>query len=460
MRRDDLGMLSILLGAVFVVLLNETLTGVSLPVIAAGLGTDIRSAQWATSGYLLTLAVLLPLTGRLLNRVPTRALFRVSCAVLLLGVAVSAAAPDVFWLVAGRVVQAAGSVALIPMLLTAVLRMTSRANRGRALSLTSLTTAIAPALGPSAAGLVLAIAGWRALFAVQLPLYAALLLLARFVGRDLRSAESAGGVDVLSVALSALGFGGIVIAASASGGLDDDGLVTIVALAAGVLGIAGFVWRQLAAGAERATLDLTTFRAAGFPRSVVVLALALAALFSVFALFPLLLLGLVGLTPLQAGLLMLPGGLTMGALAPFAGRLTDAGRARGTMVTALALLAAALAGSAALAVSATHQPAGWPVWLAAHLTIGIAFALLITPLYATALAHIPERQHPHAGAILGVTQQLSAAIGTAAAIGLATAGARSGAAVTGAGAAVALALGCGMAIAAAWVAASRRRRST
>ncbi|WP_285115470.1 MFS transporter [Leifsonia sp. fls2-241-R2A-40a] len=415
MRRDELTMLTTLTCAVFVILLNETLTGVSLTVIAHELGTHVGDSQWATSAYMLTLAVLLPLTGSLLNRHRTRTIFRWSCGLLAVGVVISATAPTIAWLVAGRVIQAAGSVAVIPMLLTTILRTSTPGGRGRALSIAGLTTAVAPALGPAAAGMVLALTGWRGLFLLQLPLYLGLFIAAPLLRRDLRTGQSDGGFDLPSIALSVPGFGGVVVAAASVGAP-----VGLPALACGLLGISAFAWRQRALGPSRATLDLSTIRRRGFAPSALTLALVLVALFGAFALFPLLLLGTAHLTPLQAGLLMLPGGLLMGAVAPSAGRAADRGLGRVVIVSALVLLACGLTGCAV----AANESAEWPVWFGLHLLIGFAFGLLMTPLYSRALAHVPEPQHAHASALLGITQQLAAATGTASAIALAGIGGR------------------------------------
>ncbi|WP_157463724.1 MFS transporter, partial [Deinococcus pimensis] len=215
-------------------------------------------------------------------------------------------------------------------------------------------------------------------------------------------------LDALSVPLAALGFGGLVYGLSTIG--TPAGLAGAAwPLGLGVVALALFTWRQLRlARRDAALLDLRAFRFPAFTLGVLLMMIAMTALFGGAILLPLYFQTIRGLDTLQTGLLLLPGGLVMGLLAPLVGRLFDRVGPLPLVVPGAVLMTAVLWAFGGI-------DARTPVWLllGLHLVLSVGLALLFTPVFTSTLAPLPARLHSHGSAILSTAQQVAGAVGTA-----------------------------------------------
>lgn len=136
--------IGILMVSAFIVLLNEMLLGVALPTLITDLGITPTTGQWLTTGYLLTLAVLIPATGFLMRRFHLRTVFLASMSLFLVGTAIAAVAPGFEVLLAGRIVQAAGTAVFVPLLMTTTMRLVPESRRGQMMAVVTAVPAVAP----------------------------------------------------------------------------------------------------------------------------------------------------------------------------------------------------------------------------------------------------------------------------------------------------------------------------
>ena len=198
----------VLLAAAFIAILNETIMSVAIPVIKDDLAITAGLAQWVTTGFLLTMAVVIPVTGFLIAKMSLRQLFAVSQGLFVAGTLIGAMAPGFTVVIIGRVIQAAGTAVLLPLLMTTVLRLVPERNRGTMMGNMSIVIAVAPAIGPTVSGFILRLAenNWHMLFWTMLPIGALVLAGGLFLLPN-DGDRSDKRIDVLSVALSALGFG-------------------------------------------------------------------------------------------------------------------------------------------------------------------------------------------------------------------------------------------------------------
>ena len=424
--------ISLLLVSAFVVILNETLFGVAIPELIDDLGVTAAMAQWLTTAFMLTLAVIIPITGFLLQRFQTRPMFIVAMSLFSLGTLLGALSPGFEMLLVARIVQASGTAIMMPLLFTTVFGLVPPQIRGRIVGRISIVIAVAPALGPSVSGLILDSLGWRWLFIVMLPIALAALTLGALRVVNVGEPQP-GRLDLLSVPLSAIGFGGFVYGLSLLGEAGQSGgaggeagasaiseatTTAIIAIAIGMLGLALFVWRQLVLQrrGERALLDLRTFQARQFTLSIITVSVASMALFGAIILIPLYVQQVLGLSPLVSGLLILPGALLQGLIAPLIGRRYDAVGPRGLALSGAILLAVAMWGM-------TFLSATTPLWLitAAHIGLSMGLALLFTPLLTNGLSAIRPELNSYGSAIVGTIQQVSGAAGIALFISVAAA---------------------------------------
>jgi DHA2 family lincomycin resistance protein-like MFS transporter len=404
----DRNVIITLLVAAFVVILNETIMGVALPRLMVDLRVSPRTGQWLSTAFMLTLAIVIPTTGFLLQRLSTRTVFRLAMGLFCAGTLLAAVSPGFWLLLPARVVQASGTAMMIPLLMTTVLTLVPIEHRGVVMGNISIAISVAPAIGPTVSGIILQFLPWRFMFVVVLPIAIAALVNG---SRRLVDIGEVGHqrLDLISVLLSVPAFGGIVYGLSQLGGSASGGRVAIGSLVVGVVCLLLFGARQrrLARGGDP-LLDLRAFRYPMFSLSVGLLCIAMMGLFGMVILLPIYLQSIRGVGSLTTGLMLLPGGLLMGLLGPQVGKIFDKYGPR-----VLAVPGAALVTLTMWRLSTID--AGTPIWLliGLHVIMSIGLACLFTPTFTTALNPLPPHLYSHGSALLATLQQVAGAAGTA-----------------------------------------------
>jgi DHA2 family lincomycin resistance protein-like MFS transporter len=410
--------ISVLFASTFTVILNEMLMGVALPTVMADLGITASTGQWLTTAYMLTMAVVIPATGFLTERFSMRTVYTLAMSMFALGTMVAISAPGFEVLLVGRIVQAVGTAIATPLAFTAVTALVPPSRAGRMMALLTVCVSTAPAFGPAMAGAILSVAGWRWLFVFILPVAVIALVVGNMMIR-VPSTPRKTKVDGLSVLLSAIGFASLVYGLASFG--EATGGHTVVspwtALGVGIVVVALFVARQLfLQKSDRALLDMRPFSVRSFAVPALLAVFFMTAATGMMTLMPVILQASYRLTPLQTGLFMLPGGLTITVISVVVGRYYDRLGARPLMV------AGAIIDGAGLWFLSTLAP-GTPIWLllATYMFIIVGQAFLWTPTYAASLGALDKHLLPHGSAIMNTIQQLSGAAGIAIAFSIMTA---------------------------------------
>lgn len=429
--------LQILVLATFIVILNETIMVNAIPRLMRDFAVPATSAQWLSTAFMLTMAVVIPVTGWFLQRVTTRTAYTLAMSLFLTGTALAAVAPTFSILLGARVIQASGTAVMMPLLMTTMLTLVPMQDRGKVMSNVTLVMSVAPALGPAVSGVLLQLGSWRLIFAVVLPIAGVITVLGLRELVNIAEPKPSR-IDWSSVALSAVGFGALVYGLSGlgEGSHSTAAIPPAVTTAIGVLSLAVFVRRQirLQRGAGP-LLDLRTLTFAPFAIALALMCVSFMALMGAMILLPLYLQEVKGLSTLTTGLLLMPGGLAMGVLGPWVGRAYDRyGAARlvvpGSVVMALTL------------VAFTQVGVDTPAYLVLtnHVVLSAALAMIFTPVFTSGLSVLPPHLYAHGSAVLGSLQQVAAAAGTAVVISV-MAGRTAAAAADGASGTAALATG-------------------
>ena len=403
-------LIGVLVVSAFVMILNETILSVALRDLTVDLGVSTTTVQWLTSGFLLTMAVVIPTTGFLLERFTPRRIFLVSLTLFSVGTLVSALAPGFGVLLAGRVVQACGTAVMLPLLMTSAMRLVPPEKRGATMGTISIVIAVAPAVGPTIGGAVLASLGWRWMFWIVLPLAIAALVVG-VVWMRLDGDTRAVPLDVLSVVLSAVGFGGVLYGLSSMGESGGDHQVAPwIPIVVGLAALGVFAARQIRLQRqERALLDLRPFTYRSFLVALALTALLLLCLLGVSSiLLPLFLQTVLDTTTFVSGLALLPGGLVLGLLGRPVGRLFDRLGARPLVIPGALAMAVSL-GLFSLLGSGSPLAAV----IGVHVLLMGGLGLMMTPLMTEALGALPDHLYSHGSAILSTLQQVAGAFGTA-----------------------------------------------
>lgn len=395
--------------AAFIGLFNETALNMAISQLIVDFKSDAPTIQWLTTGYLLTLGVLVPISSILMQRFTTRQLFIASLLFSITGTLISAIAPTFLFLLIGRVVQAAGTAIILPVMIQVVLLVYPIHKRGAAMGNIGLVIVFAPAISPTVAGFVLSQLTWHYIFWFSLPF----LVIALLIG--LKYVQNASEVkpvkfDVLSILLSTIGFGGVVYGFSVSGKLGTF-LATEVVLAVGIglLALLLFGVRQFKLELPMLNLRVFTFRMYSIGVSLIIICMIM--ILSTMILLPIYLQNILMLAPVIAGLVLLPGGIINAFMSVGAGNLFDRFGPRvmvpsGLLLGIIGLLALrTIDGSTSVYFVATF-----------HIIMFIGITLTMMPSQTNGLNELPKKLYPDGTAILNTLQQVAGAVGTAVAI--------------------------------------------
>jgi EmrB/QacA subfamily drug resistance transporter len=400
-RRQTLTLVATILGST-VVFLDATVVNVALPAIRRTLHTGLATQQWVVEAYLLTLVALLLVGGSFGDLYGRRRVFQAGLVGFGVTSALCALSPSPGVLVGARALQGMAGALLVPGSLAIVAATFAGEARGRAIGTWTAWTGIATVLGPAAAGALIDLFSWRAVFWINVPVIAATIALTRRAVAESSDPDACPGIDVPGIVLSALGLGGPVFALieQPSHGWSDP--LVAAPLAAGVVLFAAFVvWEGRA---RQAMLPLSLFRVRNFAVANLATLMTYAGLIGGFFFLALFLQQNVGYTPLQAGLATTPVSLLLFTLSPRFGHLTAAIGPR------LPMTVGPIAGGAGLLLlrRAGADASYLTDLLPALLLFGLGLSATVAPLTTTVLTSVEER---HVGIASGVNNGVSRVAG-------------------------------------------------
>lgn len=406
-KKQLTGIIGALALAAFLMILNETVLSVALPAIMADLSVSAAAGQWLTTGFLLTMSVVIPTTGYLLQRFSSRSLFIFALCSFLVGTALAIFAPSFAVLLVARIIQAVGTAIVLPLLMTTTLSLVPRHKRGAIMGLNSIVISVGPAIGPTVSGAIVNAFTWHYIFILMAPL-AVIILVLGIIFIKLPSHARKIPLDVFSVALSALAFGLLVYGISSLEHARDNLVLTIACFAIGLVALALFIKRQVSlTRVGKELLNLTPFKTRTFTFSVLMIMIAMGTLLGTIVMVPIILESGAGISTLSIGMMLLPGGLAQAVVAPIFGRIYDRFGPRPVLVPGAAMLAL----GQWMYVTVDSDTALW-MFMINHSIFSIGLALLMTGLMSSALATVEPRLYSHGSAIFTTGQQLGGAIGT------------------------------------------------
>jgi MFS transporter, DHA2 family, lincomycin resistance protein len=356
---------------------------------------------------LLVIGVLIPVTAYLIQRYTTRTLFLSAMCLFTVGTFVAAISPGFSVLLIGRMLQAAGTGLLFPLLTNVVFAIVPIEKRGSAMGTIGIVITFAPAIGPTLSGIIVEHFSWRILFYGVLPIALFVMIFAYFKLKNVTETTNPK-IDPLSLFLSTIGFGGIVYGFSSSG--EGNGgwtsNVVLFSIIIGVISLILFTYRQLKI--SQPLLDLRTFKYKIFRLSTLIMIIVMMAMFSAMMLLPIFLQNALGYSPFKAGLLMLPGGIVMGIMSPITGRLFDKFGAKLLAVIGLGLVTNSLWQFAFITMSTSYSKI-----MIYNTLLMLGISMVMMPLMTNALNVLPPHLYPHGTAIISTLQQVAGAVGTA-----------------------------------------------
>lgn len=405
LTRKQIIMLIVLVFGTFVTVLNQTVVAPALPSIMSEMSVDAAVAQWLTTGFTLVNAIMVPITAFLTDRFTTRRLFLASMVLFTAGTMLAAWGPNFPVLLAGRLIQAAGAGILMPLVMTVLMWTFPIDRRGTAMGVFGIVIAFAPAAGPTVAGIIIDQANWHVMFWIIAVLCAAVIVFAAFALERGGETNKDVKLDVVSVALSTFGFGGLLYGLSAIGsyGVTADSAGGVII---GVIALAFFFRRQLRM--EQPMLQVRVLTNRKFLIATIIVMLVQGALLAGGILIPILLQSYMGFSATTSGLVLLPGAIVMGAMGPVAGRLFDKHGPRVLAVIGTGVLAL---------TTATFMfmgPGMGLITLTVIYTVRLfSLSLVNMPISTWGMNALPDKLMNHGTSVQNTFRQVAGSLGTA-----------------------------------------------
>ncbi|HEX8856834.1 MAG TPA: MDR family MFS transporter [Thermoleophilaceae bacterium] len=399
--------LTLMLGGIMVAL-DMTMVNVALDTLARDFHTSVASIQWVSTGYLLALAMVIPLTGWAVERFGAKPIWLASLAFFTTGSMLCGIAWSAPSLIAFRVVQGLGGGMMMPLIQSVLARAAGPDRVGRVMGVVGVPAMLGPVLGPVLGGVIVSGASWRLIFCINVPICLAALAASRRVVIPDMKRPAAFRLDMLGLSLLSPGLVAIVYGLSQAGthGSFADGHV-LVPLAAGIALILAFAIHALRTRSDP-LIDVRLFRGRRFTSFSAVVFFFSMAMLGTALLLPLYYQQVRAQDALHAGLLLAPQGLGMGVALVVASRLTDRVSARPMILVGLVLAA-----TATFAYTQIGAHTSVSLLSVAAFVSGAGIGAALVPAMTGVYKGLRDEAVPRATSSIRIFQQLGGSFGIA-----------------------------------------------
>ncbi|CAG9611469.1 Putative multidrug resistance protein MdtD [Bacillus rhizoplanae] len=397
--------LAVLISGMFVSILNQTLINVALPSLMNEFNVSTSTAQWLTTGFMLVNGVLVPVSAFLVSRFTYRNLFLAAMIFFTVGSIICAVSGNFTMMMTGRVIQAVGAGILMPIGMNIFMTIFPPHKRGAAMGLLGVAMILAPAIGPTITGWIIQNYKWNVIFYAMFIIGLLIIVLA-LKYFTLKQPVSKATLDTYGVITSSIGLGSLLYGFSEAGNKGWSSAEVIIAIIIGVIGLSLFIWRQLTA--DNKILDLRVFSYSAFTSTLIINAIVTMALYGGMLLLPIYLQNIRGFTPIDSGLILLPGSLIMGLMGPFAGKLFDKYGIRPLAIFGLLLTTYATYQFTHLTLETPYNEI-----MRDYIIRSFGMSFIMMPIMTAGMNALPRQLISHGTAMQNTAKQVAGSIGTA-----------------------------------------------
>ncbi|TVX76757.1 multidrug efflux MFS transporter [Peribacillus simplex] len=399
-----------LLVAGFVGLFSETALNIALGELSHIFGVDATTIQWLATGYFLTLGILVPVTGILMQKFTTRQMFMASLFFSIIGTIIAAVAPVFSVLLTARVIQAAGLAIILPLTQNVIFTIFPPNKRGGAMGVMGLVILAGPAFGPTLAGMILDTLSWPWIFWFTIPFLLFSLIFGYIYIPNVNETRQVS-IDIVSVVLSTIGFGGVVYGVSVGGDHGWTDMTVIGTIIVGLIALILFAIRQTKM--ENPMLNLRAFKYPLFVLGLAMNMITFLNMLSMLVVLPMYMQMALLVSAFATGLIMLPGSLLNCVFAPIIGKLFDKYGPRAVITPGTILV---VIGYGLYAMYGTDT-ALW-IMVVTHIVMMLGIGMVLASVQTNTLNALPKQFYPDGIAITQTSQQVSGAIGIAVMVSL------------------------------------------
>ncbi|SIN83281.1 drug resistance transporter, EmrB/QacA subfamily [Carnobacterium alterfunditum] len=397
--------LGVILMGSFVTILNQTLMSTALPSIMKEFSITATQGQWLTTAYMLINGIMVPITAYLVNRFTTRQLYLFSMIVFSIGTFVAATSNIYGVLIIGRMIQAIGAGIILPLQMIVILYLFPIEKRGSAMGLIGLAMNFAPAIGPTFSGWVVQNYQWNMLFYFILPFAIIDVVVAFFILKNVGE-TSRPKLDGISVIYSTLGFGGLLFGLSNASSNNFISANVALPLIIGVVSLVLLVNRSNRS--KEPLLNFSIFKYKGFRLNLIISFVLTAGMYGAIMLLPIYFQTMRGMTPMESGMVLLPGSIVMAIMSPITGRMFDKYGSKRLAMSGLVLVTI---GTFIIGLIDLNTPIKYIVLL--QIVRSLGFSLTLMPIQTAAFNAVPLALASHASAMFNTQRQLAGSMGTA-----------------------------------------------
>ncbi|WP_433617824.1 DHA2 family efflux MFS transporter permease subunit [Paenibacillus cellulositrophicus] len=397
--------LTVLMLGAFVSILNQTLLNVAIPHLMNDFNVSATTVQWLSTAYMLVNGVLVPVTAFLIESYGTRVLFITAMSLFTIGAVLCAVSTNFPLMLFGRVVQASGAGIIMPVVMNVFLTVFPPEKRGTAMGMMGIAMMFAPAIGPTLSGWIVEHYTWRILFFMVIPLAVLDILFALKWLKNINRLTKPK-FDFWGVVFSTLGFGILLYGFSSAGDKGWTSFTVLGSLIVGAIFIILFIVREL--NMESPMLDFRVFKYDIFSVSTVVGGLVNMTMFGAMLLLPIYLQNIRGFTPLQSGLLLLPGAILMGIMSPISGAIFDKIGAR-----PLAIIGLLITAVMTFEFSRLTDATSYSHLMMLYTIRSFGMSLIMMSVQTEGLNQLPYYLGSHGTAMSNTMRQVAGSIGTA-----------------------------------------------
>ncbi|QQT10250.1 DHA2 family efflux MFS transporter permease subunit [Staphylococcus pasteuri] len=393
----------------FMGMFSETALNMALTNVMSDYHVSAVLAQWLTTGYLLTMACMVPVSVYLTKWFSTKKLIISGIILSLIGVVIAAIAPAFSFLLLGRIVQALGTGIILPLMVTVLMLIFPIEKRGVVMGIMGLVMTAGPALGPTIAGIIISSLSWHYIFWISAVLYVVILIIAINKVENV-SEITKPKIDILSIILSTIGFSGIIFGLNMMAEQPFMNIVVWGPLLIGILALIVFVRRQFTL--KSPMLNLRVFKYGMFNLGAIMVFLVILCILGSGIILPIYIKGSLMFSAIMAGLILLPGNIMNLILSPIVGQLFDKFGAKIFGIFGFVIL------FISMLIFAFTISAYTPVWMIIcnFMLMFIGITMIMMPAQTNALIQLPKELYPDGSATITTLIQVAGSAGTTIAI--------------------------------------------
>jgi EmrB/QacA subfamily drug resistance transporter len=397
--------ISVVIVGTFMAILDSSIVNVAIPRMMMVFKASTDQIEWILTGYMLTMSIVIPLTGYLGDRFGIKKLYIFALTVFTIGSALCGLANSTETMVAARVVQAIGGGMIMPVGMAMIYRIVPLEKRGLALGVWGIAAMAAPAIGPTLSGYIIQYMNWRLIFTINIPVGVIGITLAIMLLKETPTNKDKT-FDIFGALTCAVGLFSLLLALSKgnSEGWTSGFILGLFTIA--VVSITSFIYIEL--HHKDPLLELRILKVFPYSLSLIISTITTLGMYGALFLMPLYLQNLRGYTPLQAGMLMLPAAIVTGIMMPISGRLFDKFGAKWLTVIGLSILTIA-----SYLLSKITMGTSYNTVMMIMMVRGIGMGLGMMPAQTAGMNAIARELSGRATALNSTVKQISGSFGIA-----------------------------------------------